>query len=115
MKIIVLSCASLQEKTTGLHAVSFHPNGQLLMVAGMDKSLKLFQVSTKKCRKVQGVIFKDLPIAKAWFSPDGREAIAAGRRPYMYVYDVLSSKVSRVWNPTGACPPRPSRARAELA
>jgi hypothetical protein len=50
---------------------------------------------------VQGVIFKDSPIVKAFFTPDGREAIVGCRKPWLYVYDVVSGKVSKVWHAAG--------------
>jgi len=50
---------------------------------------------------MQGVIFKDMPIIKAWFSPDGREAVVTGRTPWLYTYDVISGQATKVWHPAG--------------
>lgn len=43
-------------------SVEFHQNGQLVMTAGMDKTVRLFQVDGLRNVKVQGVHLKDLPI-----------------------------------------------------
>jgi hypothetical protein len=67
------------------------------------------QIDGKKNRKVQGVVFKDTPIVKAWSSPDGREAIVTGRKPWIYVYDVVTGKVSKAWYPAGTHPPHTHR------
>jgi U3 small nucleolar RNA-associated protein 18 len=69
------------------------------------------QIDGKKNRKVQGVVFKDTPIVKAWFTPDGREAIVTGRKPWIYVYDVVTGKVSKAWYPAGTYPPHTHRTR----
>lgn len=94
-----------------------------MLTGGYDKTLRLFQVcyfsriSTiitllirilsilqidgKKNPKVQGIVFEDTPITKAWFSPDGKEVVIAGRKPWFYLFDVVSGKVSKVWFPAG--------------
>jgi len=56
-----------------VRSVQFHPNGQMLLTAGLDKSLRLFQIDGGRNPKVQTVFLEDLPIHKAAFSADGAQ------------------------------------------
>eukprot|EP01006_Ploeotia_vitrea_P052490 TRINITY_DN67692_c3_g1_i7.p1 TRINITY_DN67692_c3_g1~~TRINITY_DN67692_c3_g1_i7.p1 ORF type:complete len:566 (-),score=293.74 TRINITY_DN67692_c3_g1_i7:138-1763(-) len=78
-----------------VQSVRFHPNGQLLMAAGMDKTLRFFQCDGVRNPKVQSIFLPDLPILSASFTPDGREVIASGRRKYFYSTDLVSGKVTK--------------------
>jgi U3 small nucleolar RNA-associated protein 18 len=79
-----------------IRSVQFHPNGSLLLTAGLDKSVRLFDVDGTHNPKVQGVFFDDLPIHRACFSGDGSQVVVAGRRRYFYVYDLQGGAVERV-------------------
>ncbi|RKP07748.1 WD40-repeat-containing domain protein [Thamnocephalis sphaerospora] len=79
-----------------VQSVEFHPNGQVLLAAGPDKTLRLFQVDGKHNDKIQSVVFKDMPISRARFDHAGKRIVATGRRPFFYVFDVEAGQVSRV-------------------
>ena len=81
-------------------SVEFHPQmGHLMMTAGLDKKLKLFQVDGVRNPRVSSIILEDCPIHKASFAMGGRQIIATGRRPFFYIYDVTASKVERIEGP----------------
>ena len=77
-------------------SAKFHPNGELFMTAGMDKTIRLYQIDCENNPKVQGVTIADLPIMCAAFNGDGTEVIATGRRKYFYVYDLAHGAVTQV-------------------
>ena len=79
-----------------IRSVQFHPNGSLLLTAGLDKAVRLFDVDGSKNAKVQSVFFNDLPIRKACFSSDGTQVIVAGRRKHFYTYDLQGGTTERV-------------------
>mmetsp|Transcript_17016 Transcript_17016/g.28701 ORF Transcript_17016/g.28701 Transcript_17016/m.28701 type:complete len:535 (+) Transcript_17016:177-1781(+) len=79
-----------------VRSVQFHLNGQLLLTAGLDKSLRLFQIDGSRNPKVQTVFLEDMPIHTARFSGDGRQVIMSGRRRHFYVYDLGGGQVERV-------------------
>jgi WD40 repeat protein len=79
-----------------VRSVCFHPNAQLLLTAGLDKSLRFFNVDGKKNPKVQGLFLEDMPVYKAGFTGDGKKVVAAGRRKWFYVVDLASARVERV-------------------
>jgi U3 small nucleolar RNA-associated protein 18 len=79
-----------------IQSVRFHPSSHLMLSAGLDKRLKLFQVDGKSNPKVQGVFFEDLPIRTAEFSADGSEIFLCGRRKFFYVYDLAAAAVKKV-------------------
>ena len=79
-----------------IRSVQFHPNGSLLLTAGLDKSVRLFDIDGNHNPKVQGVFFDDLPIHRACFAGDGSHVVVAGRRRYFYIYDLQGGAVERV-------------------
>eukprot|EP00613_Pedinella_sp_CCMP2098_P072880 CAMPEP_0171925820 /NCGR_PEP_ID=MMETSP0993-20121228/24365_1 /TAXON_ID=483369 /ORGANISM="non described non described, Strain CCMP2098" /LENGTH=464 /DNA_ID=CAMNT_0012564519 /DNA_START=99 /DNA_END=1490 /DNA_ORIENTATION=- len=79
-----------------VRSVAFHPKGELLLTAGMDKTLRFFHVDGKKNEKVDGVFFDDLPIYSADWSHGGDKVTVSGRRPFFYMYDCLSGTASKV-------------------
>ncbi|KAJ3271884.1 U3 snoRNP protein, partial [Borealophlyctis nickersoniae] len=79
-----------------VQSVTFHPTAPVVMTAGYDKTLRLFQIDGKVNPKIQSIYIKDLPIHKAAFTPDGKQVIMAGQRKYFYVFDVESGGVEKV-------------------
>ncbi|DBB01100.1 hypothetical protein WJX77_009600 [Trebouxia sp. C0004] len=89
--------ANQQEPSKSVvQSVEFHPAGQLLLTAGLDKRLRLFQVDGIENPKVQSVYFPDTPLHKAAFANDGAQIVASGRRKCFYIYDLAASRVERV-------------------
>ncbi|GBB84798.1 hypothetical protein RclHR1_11370003 [Rhizophagus clarus] len=78
-----------------IQSLKFHPNSQVIMTAGLDKTIRLFQVDGKKNPKIQSVIFNDLPILRAEFNPSGSEIIISGRRKHFYVYNIEAGNIDR--------------------
>lgn len=79
-----------------VRSVEFHPSGQLLLTAGLDKRLRFFQVDGKDNEKVQSLYLEDLPIHQAAFACDGQQVVAVGRRKFFYIIDLACSKVERI-------------------
>jgi len=67
-----------------------------MLTAGLDKTLRLFNVDGVQCSKIQGVHFGDLPVFCAEWSAHGNEIYCCGRRPYFYCYDVGKGSVTKV-------------------
>jgi U3 small nucleolar RNA-associated protein 18 len=65
------------------------------MTAGLDRTLRLFQIDGKINPKIQSVYFKDMPIYHAEFHPSGNEIILSGRRKYFYIYDIQSGVIDK--------------------
>jgi WD40 repeat protein len=82
--------------------MEFHPNGQIALFAGLDKSLRLFEIDGRQNPHLQTIFFEDMPIFSAHFTPDGKEIILSGNKPYFYVYDVMANRVDKVSHITGA-------------
>ncbi|GAB5588707.1 U3 snoRNP protein [Umbelopsis nana] len=78
-----------------ISTVQFHPNSQVMMTAGLDKTLRLFQIDGKVNHKIQSMYFEDMPIHRSAFHPDGDHIVATGRRKYYYIYDVQSGTVDK--------------------
>ncbi|XP_051142918.1 U3 small nucleolar RNA-associated protein 18 homolog [Andrographis paniculata] len=79
-----------------VNSVQFHKNAQLLLVGGLDKTLRFFQVDGKKNDLIQNVFLEDCPIRKAAFLPDGSHAIISGRRKFAYSFDLVNARVDKI-------------------
>ncbi|KAI9244235.1 WD40-repeat-containing domain protein [Sporodiniella umbellata] len=78
-----------------ISSVAFHPNAQVLLVGGLDKVLRLFQIDGKINPKIQSVKFNDMPITHAAFHPSGDQIVVSGRRKFFYIYDIQSGVIDR--------------------
>ncbi|KAL7312021.1 U3 snoRNP protein [Mucor circinelloides] len=76
-------------------SIAFHPNAQVMLTAGLDKTLRLFQIDGKINPKIQSVMFKDMPIYHAEFHPSGDQIIVSGRRRFFYIYDIQSGIIDK--------------------
>ncbi|KAG1679825.1 hypothetical protein FOA52_012738 [Chlamydomonas sp. UWO 241] len=85
-----------------VQSVEFHPQGQLMLTAGLDKRIRLFQVDGVRNPRVQSIFLDDMPVHKAAFACGGTHIIAVGRRPHFYMCDLAAGKVERVTGPSGA-------------
>lgn len=79
-----------------VQSVQFHPNGQLLLTAGLDKTLHLFQVDGTTNAAVESVFLKDLPLLDAKFTLGGSRVLLAGPRPYFFSYDLEAGRVTKI-------------------
>mmetsp|Transcript_2091 Transcript_2091/g.4843 ORF Transcript_2091/g.4843 Transcript_2091/m.4843 type:complete len:696 (-) Transcript_2091:85-2172(-) len=83
-----------------VQAVNFHPGSDpdqpLLLTAGLDKTLRFFQVGEKQSEKIHGIHFQKMPIYSANFLGDTGKVVVSGRRPFFYLYDAVSGNVDLV-------------------
>ena len=75
--------------------VKFHPTTPLLLTAGYDKTLRLFQIDGKENTKLQSVKFSDLPIQSAFYTKGGEEIICTGKRRHFYTFDLTTGDYMR--------------------
>eukprot|EP00047_Mylnosiga_fluctuans_P004284 m.233670 g.233670 ORF g.233670 m.233670 type:complete len:477 (-) comp12548_c0_seq1:99-1529(-) len=76
--------------------ILFHPHSAVAFTAGLDKTLRIFQVDGKANALLQSVFIPDLPILSAAWARDGAEVVLAGHRKYFYSYDVSAGAVRRI-------------------
>jgi len=81
---------------SGIQAVEFHKSGKILMTAGFDKTIRLFQIDGKINEKIQSVHIEDFPIYSASFTPDGTQIISSSQRKYFYVFDLGSGNIQKI-------------------
>uniref|UniRef100_A0A3Q0SSZ5 U3 small nucleolar RNA-associated protein 18 homolog n=1 Tax=Amphilophus citrinellus TaxID=61819 RepID=A0A3Q0SSZ5_AMPCI len=80
-----------------LTTVQFHPSAQVVMTAGLDRSVSLFQVDGKTNPKIQSIHLERFPVHKAQFSVNGETVIATSLKNKMfYLYDMMEGRVSPV-------------------
>ncbi|XP_004480510.1 U3 small nucleolar RNA-associated protein 18 homolog [Dasypus novemcinctus] len=77
-----------------ISSVQFHPCAQVVMVAGLDNAISLFQVDGKTNPKIQSIYLDKFPIFKARFNASGEEVLATSTHSkILYVYDMLAGKL----------------------
>ncbi|KAM6473406.1 U3 small nucleolar RNA-associated protein 18 homolog isoform 1-T2 [Liasis olivaceus] len=77
-----------------LTTVQFHPTAQVVMTAGHDRSISLFQVDSITNPEIQSIHLEDFPIYKAHFSAEGEQVIATSvHNKLFYIYDMMEGKI----------------------
>lgn len=85
-----------------LTTVQFHPSAQVVMTAGLDQSISLFQVDGRTNPKIQSIHLERFSVHKAQFSRDGESVIATGVKNKMfYMYDMMEGRVVPVFSVRG--------------
>ncbi|EGD73255.1 hypothetical protein PTSG_04968 [Salpingoeca rosetta] len=77
-----------------VQAVHFHPSAPAILTAGLDKTLRIFQVDGRRNKLMSSTFVRNLPMYSAAFSPDGTEVIMSGRRPFFYSFDLETGSVT---------------------
>lgn len=87
-----------------VEAVEFHKGGEFLFTAGLDRTLRLFEIDPhgKSHKRLASVHFKNFPITSACFSATGDEILLAGLKEYLYTYNVLTGHSTVVKPFTGS-------------
>nr|XP_026242515.1 U3 small nucleolar RNA-associated protein 18 homolog isoform X1 [Urocitellus parryii] len=95
LKIKNCQPANAERPTTArISSVQFHPHAQVVMVAGLDNAVSLFQVDGKTNPKIQSIYLDKFPIFKACFSANGEEVLATSiHSKVLYVYDMIAGKL----------------------
>jgi U3 small nucleolar RNA-associated protein 18 len=78
-----------------VQALDWHASGQVILTAGMDKTLRLFRVDGDTNPKIQSVCVADLPIMSAKFAGQD-EIVLTGRRPFYFSHDCNTGHTTRV-------------------
>ncbi|KAF5900024.1 U3 small nucleolar RNA-associated protein 18, partial [Clarias magur] len=77
-----------------LTSVQFHNSAQVILTAGLDHTISLFQVDGKTNPKIQSIHLENFPVNKARFSADGEQVVATGmRNKLFYIYDMMEGKI----------------------
>mmetsp|Transcript_10045 Transcript_10045/g.42262 ORF Transcript_10045/g.42262 Transcript_10045/m.42262 type:complete len:427 (+) Transcript_10045:87-1367(+) len=76
--------------------LQFHRDGSVLIVGGLDKTLRIFNIDGETNPRKHGIFLRDLPIHTARFTKGGEEIVVAGERKYFYQFDVHSSAVQKI-------------------
>lgn len=84
-----------------ISSVQFHPTSQVLLAAGLDNNLNLFQVDGKLNPLIQTVHLERFPITRAQFSSDGMEVVMTSRYRYFHVFDMMAGHITKIPNIKG--------------
>lgn len=83
-----------------VRCIDFHPGSDpdepLMLTAGLDKTLRFFQIGEEKSEKIHGIHFPKMPIYSASFLGDTGKVVLSGRRNFFYIYDAVAGKVDLV-------------------
>ncbi|XP_044531014.1 U3 small nucleolar RNA-associated protein 18 homolog [Gracilinanus agilis] len=77
-----------------ISSLQFHPRAQVIMVAGLDNAVSLFQVDGETNPKIQSIYLEQFPVYRARFSASGEEVLATSNlSKILYVYDMMGGNV----------------------
>jgi len=79
-----------------LKSVEFHKTAQILLTAGMDQTLRLFQVDGLNNPCIQSIFLDTFPIHTAHFSHDGQQVILGSRHSAFFYFDMIAGKLVNV-------------------
>jgi hypothetical protein len=78
---------SLGEATDWLYAVAWHPDGRRLAAAGVDRNIRIWEVSPTEARLVRTAFAHEGPVIKLAFSGDGHT-----------LYSLSEDRVAKAWD-----------------
>lgn len=87
---------SEKPSNASLQCIEFHPSAKVLLTAGFNKTLTLFQIDGKTNPKLQSIFLDKFPIRTAHFSADGEQVVLASRRRHFYVYDMMKGDITKI-------------------
>eukprot|EP00397_Hematodinium_sp_SG-2012_P044876 GEMP01050239.1.p1 GENE.GEMP01050239.1~~GEMP01050239.1.p1 ORF type:complete len:435 (+),score=85.29 GEMP01050239.1:31-1305(+) len=76
--------------------VRFHPNDEVVMTCGFDKTLRLYHLDNDQNPLVGSYHFENFPISGAEFTSDGNACIVAGYSKAVWRFDVESGQARQV-------------------
>ncbi|KAI5956017.1 UTP18 [Candida theae] len=94
-----LKDANYQKLSKGaIQAISFHPTHPILLTAGFDKTIRLYQIDGKTNNFITSYFLKNCPIMQSQFLPQANCNIvyAAGRRKYMNKINLNTGEVEKI-------------------
>ncbi|KAK3100299.1 hypothetical protein FSP39_017837 [Pinctada imbricata] len=92
-------CKDANKESTAqgkLTSVEFHPSSQVILTAGFNQTLSLFQVDGKNNPKIQSVFIENFPIHTAHFSANGEEVVMGSKHKSFYYFDMMAGKMINV-------------------
>ncbi|ODQ68064.1 WD40 repeat-like protein [Nadsonia fulvescens var. elongata DSM 6958] len=81
---------------SAIQTLSFHPTHPLLLSSGYDRTLRMYHVDGKTNPVATTLHARESPFQTAQFHSDGRRVFAAGRRRYMYIWDIETGGVDKI-------------------
>ena len=86
---------------SAISSVTFHHEGNTLMVGSEDRHLRFFRIDGDKNEKVSSIRFAEMKISRAAFLGLSNDVVVSGRKPYFYHYDGNTGKVIKIPGPMG--------------
>ncbi|EPY49634.1 CGI-48 family protein [Schizosaccharomyces cryophilus OY26] len=99
---------------SGIRCISFHPFFPLLLTCGFDRTIRIYQLDGKVNPFVTSLHLRSSALQTAIFHPDGKHVVAGGRRKYMYIWDLESTRVEKISRMYGQEDLQPSMERFHM-
>ncbi|KAI9188288.1 U3 snoRNP protein [Blastocladiella emersonii ATCC 22665] len=77
-------------------AIAFHPTANVLVTAGLDRTVRLSQIDGRENPVLGRVFFKDLPVHALAMHPEGTHVFATGRRNWAYEYHLETGAITKL-------------------
>lgn len=85
-----------QKGACAIQALQFHPNSELMMCGGMDKTLRFFAIDGDENPRVSSHFIKNFPIMGARFMPSGDQVVMTCMDHRVCGFDVQTGQTSQI-------------------
>src|SRR5207248_307069 len=86
---------TLGEATDWLYAVAWSPDGRHLAAGGVDKSIRIWEVSASGGKIVQSVFVHEAAVTRLIYSGDGKILYSLGEDRFLKAWHTMAPMVER--------------------
>jgi U3 small nucleolar RNA-associated protein 18 len=81
---------------SAIQMLNFHPTHPLLLSGGYDRTLRMYHIDGRTNPLATSLHVRESPFQTAQFHPDGKRVFAAGRRRYLYIWDIETGSATKI-------------------
>lgn len=81
---------------SAIQMLNFHATHPLLLSGGYDRTLRMYHIDGKTNPIATSLHVRESPFQTAQFHPDGKRVFAAGRRRYLYIWDIETGSATKI-------------------
>lgn len=85
-----------QYAPASIQMINFHPTHPLLITGGYDKTLRIYNIDGTHNKEITSLYVNRSPFQTVQFHPDGRRVFGAGRRRYMWIWNIETQAVEKI-------------------
>lgn len=101
---VMQNANAAQPSACEVRCLEFHPTGNMILVAGRDKHIRLFHIDGMQNQLLQSLALTNFPIRSAMFTRHGSRVVATGEFRHLYALDIETGATMNVRSLTNLLP-----------